>query len=60
MKKNKLIVALSVLIMAVMFVFATRTEVEAASKKQKDGKAYAKIIKDYQKAYKLAKAEKFQ
>ena len=58
MKKNKLIVALSVLIMAVMFVFATGTEVEAASKKQKTGKAYAKIIKEYQKAYRYAKTGK--
>lgn len=58
MKKNKLIVALSVLAMAIVFIFSSGTEVEAASKKQKTGKAYAKIIKEYQKAYQYAKTGK--
>lgn len=58
MKKNKLIVILPVLVMAIGFIFSNGIEVKAASKKQKTGQAYAKIIKEYQKAYKYAKTGK--
>lgn len=47
MKKNKLLIALSVFVMAIMIVFATGTEVEAASKKtnKKAVNAYKTYLK---------------